>query len=236
MKKALYTMSSVLLVVLAIAGIATWEFYIKEKVNTTEVFVASKIIEPHTVVTEEHIRVELRDRKGLPPKHITNIEDIIGKEVVFGLDVNDVFTHTKINIVTEAGLKQNVFPIPNSWIEAAPGSLRKNDKVDIYIIPDKNSRNQTSQNTQIETNGDSVNVDKVAINGQRTDDKPILKGVKVAFVKDSTNQEVRSIEGKENGRGNLSAYAYQLELLMQEEQFVQIKKAVESGYKLLFSY
>ncbi len=229
MKKAVYTITSIFLIVIAISGLFAWEFYFKDKVNKTKVYVATTVLNPNTTIEPEHIKVELREISSLPPDYLTDINEIIGKKAVFGLDVNDVISKAKVNEIMITEGNKGVFPIPNTWVAAVPGSLRTDDHVDIYIVADPALNRTSNQNAFSEINNEE-SFDEFLY-------KPILRDIKVAFIKDSSNKGIKPIAGDdENERTDLTGYAYQLELFMDEYEFSVIQTSILAGYKLLFAY
>ncbi|MDA6130889.1 hypothetical protein OSK38_26385, partial [Escherichia coli] len=90
-------------------------------------------------------------------------------------------------------------PITKEMIYAQPGSLRRKDSIDIYLVNQDGTTNlitngapEVTSETKEETDSkEAESKEKVEINTS-VNTKPFLKDVRVVYVKDSGNKEVVS--------------------------------------------
>src|SRR5690606_30780415 len=75
-----------------------------------------------------------------------------------------------------------IAPIPNQWLFAVPGSMRRSYYADFYVVLN------------------SAVIDEEELR----QGEPLLKDVRVAHTKDNANREVRSIENTDDATGNIS--------------------------------
>lgn len=238
MKRYWYSFLSLLLVALGVGFVVLWEFYLSEKINTKPVAVATTSLDPHATITEEHIMIENRHITSLPPDPISDPSELIGKEIVYGIDQNDVFSLKKIDEqdVEIKGLDR--VPIPTNWVEALPGTLRRNDLVKIYLV-DKGIQNPLNLNNttiDIVVEHEDSNSEVASMIFDTYSKKPFLRDIRVYSVKDSSNSEVKLLNSSDKDRQDLTANPYKLELLMSEQDSVKLIEKIEMGYKLLITY
>lgn len=231
MRRFILGFVSLALVILGISSFLIWEFYLDDRLNKTDVVVATTLIEPNTRISEEHVQIQRRYIDTIPPNAYANVEEVVGKQFPFLLEPNEVLTSTKIEYQEMTYREKDIFPIPSSWIMAIPGTLNRLDEVDIYIMKESNS----NASTDIEVESDEMEVLQ-KVKQYKDTSNPILEGIVVSYVKDGANQEIQIREGNENERISLSSNPQRVELYMEKEEFKILKQAIEHGYKLIFSY
>jgi hypothetical protein len=246
MKRYMNSILALCLIVGAIGSVALWEFYLKKRINTIEVAVAVNQLEPHAKIKDGDFILERRDKDAVPEGAFTSLDNLTNQEVWGVVAAKDVLTEGKLltgSTLAPSG-EERIYPIPSEWIGAVPGTLHRADKVDIYVLLDskKIEKVQVDGEVKKDESGNSV---KATATVQAVSDEtaaaPILEKIPVAYVKDSSNQEVKIKEEKDvktdaNDRQDLTANPAKLELILKPEQFVIIKKEMEKGRKLLFAY
>jgi hypothetical protein len=180
--------------------------------NTTKVVLAKETIPKNTRITQEHLYITDFPKKLVTPKTIINKDLLIGKRTGSVINQNDTFTLDKVD---DARLRvsdeHRFFSIPSRWIESVPGSLRRLDLVDVWLIPTGNEGFKLSMDT------------------------PLLEKKVVAFIKNKQNKEVVGNENPSN-RLNAKSSPAVLELSLTNREFSLMKEAVQKGFKLVFSY
>ncbi|MFE4524469.1 SAF domain-containing protein [Cytobacillus firmus] len=216
MKKTIFMRGlAVFLIISFIAYIFLYETKLHGMLNTSTVVFANKDFEPNEVIGEDDIYLGKYPNELLHEKVIVDPKEIVGQRATGFISVNDIFTEKKVDSpLLRAKDGEKFFAIPNSWIETIPGSLRRLDMVDLWLVQTDKSRPESNQFSV---------------------EKPILEGKVVAFIKNSSNTEVKGINS-EKDRLDAGSQASQLEINMTNEEFIKVKKSVEAGYKLIFSY
>jgi hypothetical protein len=244
MKKYIYGFASVGFIVLAVVAFVFWEFYLADRINTVPVYVATTTIEPDTAIPENAIKQERRNYKNLPPNYIQDPSEIVGKKSLSYIDSNDVITKGKLNVTLEEAGK-SIFPIPSQWIEGIPGSIKRGDKVNVYLTFAKGTKvtattdgSATVTTSEGKTAEAKVQAKTTITVGDQTvnPDKPVIENCRVVYVRDSNNKSVVISNGTPEDRQDLSGNPNKMELLLTQDEFIKVKKAMESGYKLVFSY
>lgn len=216
---------------LTIGLILIYDFGIREKIDSEEVVIvkAGEIIHKHEPITKEKITVERRAKKSLIDDVVLadDIDKIIGFDAKQDIVGNSMISENMIDydrMIPDESKGEAIRPIPNEWIYAQPGSLRRKDLVDFYLVYPDGSTNVSSENgpsfvssmdEDIETNTDSSEDESMYLYDEENqqdkqsdkesekenivmDTKPFLKDVRVVYVKDSGNQEV--VSTSEEGR------------------------------------
>jgi hypothetical protein len=251
----------VAILLLGVGFIYVFEFHLKDRVNTVPVIVASKDIGFKEQLTSENIAIINVKRErlvtsayyGVEPKHL---ETLYGRTAAIDIKQGTQIYEELIdsyNLIPDHKDGEFIAPIPNNWIYAVPGSLRRSFVADFYVVNEGKDIvvSQKIKGTLEEMNQDeSVEVDldaetTVGLKGnasiQSSDDdisklgNPILSGVKIAYTKDSSNKEVRDAKDEGNkldGTGTIS----NIEIIANEESLTKIRSYVENGYKLYITY
>lgn len=234
---------------LTIGLILIYDFGIREKIDSEEVVIvkAGEIIHKHEPITKEKITVERRAKKSLIDDVVLadDIDKIIGFDAKQDIVGNSMISENMIDydrMIPDESKGEAIRPIPNEWIYAQPGSLRRKDLVDFYLVyPDGSTNlnkingpsrvsssddevytNENEENHLREQNNEGTVEENLIMNTQ-----PFLKGVRVVYVKDSGNQEVVSTseEGRnsdKNERLNASSEPNNLEVILNEADFTSL--------------
>lgn len=233
-----------------IAGVNFYVNNFSEKVDSKEVVVTTKEIPLHTVINPEDLEIKRIRLNDLVVGAVNEMDVIVGKETQVPMGKNEQFTPDKINtVVKKEG--EIIFEIPSEWVLSFPKSMRRLDKVSILPVMDltKNAKadfsitsNQQSNSVQGSVNAstgikDDPNTDLI------TKAKELLKGITVAYFKDSTANEITdTLPPNSNAvadstpRINSSNLGARLEVAVNVDQWELIKLLVQNNYKFVISY
>jgi hypothetical protein len=124
-----------------IGFIILWDTVIKVRIDSVSVAIVRPgvVIEKNTVIYEDMIMVEKRDRGSLIEGVVyeEEIEGIIGYETKQQLYGNSIISKRYIDFegITPSSSKgEAIRPIPNEWIYASPSTLRRKDYIDFYLF------------------------------------------------------------------------------------------------------
>lgn len=237
---------------LATAGsIYVYDSYIKDRIDSAEVVVvkAGTDISKAQPITQNQLTIERRAKDSLVDNvvYAKDINKIIGQDAQQEIVGNSMISLKMVDfdgVVPNTKKGEAIRPITKNMIFAQPGSLRRKDVVDIYLVYQNGS-------TNLDTNGPSTvssasgaaatnNSNGNAINSVIKDQKPFLKGIKVVYVKDSSNKEVVASPDDKNGndpRLNATSNISDLEIILNEDDFTKLMDQVLSkGAKLYITY
>lgn len=257
----------IFLFVFLIAFIVSWQFYFKDRIDTVQVVVVkpgTEIAKKETIHAAD-LTIERRNRKDLINDYIPASEqqNIIGKDAAQIIPGNGMLSYKMIdydNLIPNAKKGEAIRPIPHDWIYAMPGSLRRKDHVDIYVINKQDLANSplqtgysdqnntkptqkplaTGQKGTKDTKTDSKTQDTTVQNPSASFMTPILTNVSVVYAKDSSNNEVTSSNAKKDSaqtRLTATGQISELELILSDKQFEKLASAVvDDGAQLYFTY
>lgn len=212
MKKILKFLLPLLLLIGGISFIFVFEFYLKDKVNTVPVLIASEDIKFKEMLTSENLAITNVRRSEVVNGAYIRMEEVRLTEIFGMLAAIDIQRGTQIypalidyyNLVPNEAAGEFIAPIPNQWIFAVPGSLRRSYYADFHVVSD-GSR-------------------KIG---------PILTDVRVAYTKDSSNREVRNLQESEyDATANIS----NVEIIATSEMLGTLSEYIDRGYKLYITY
>ncbi|MGN7299766.1 hypothetical protein [Ferdinandcohnia sp. SAFN-114] len=262
---------------LTIGFIFFYDFYLKERIDSEEVVVvkAGTTIQKTERIDKKHLMIERRPKASLIEDVVLakDINKIVGNDARHEMVGNQMISMSMIDfddLVPDTEFGEAIRPITSEWIYAQPGSLRRKDKIDIYLVRPDGSTNLTQNGpTQVvsveedeesEEEGTETAANPVNTNGNENTEstnesgsteesqdnvsierKPFLQGVRVVYVKDSSNKEVvsSSEEGSANQdkRLNGSSTISDLEVILNEEDFAKlIEEVLGKGSKLYITY
>ncbi len=239
MSRYIKVFAAVLLLLTGVAFTIYWEVYAKEKIDSVEVIIASQPIGFKEQLTEENIQVVNVRRSAAVDNRFTveSYQALIGKYASVKIEKGTqlytelIDTH---DLVPDTNKGEFVAPIPNEWLFAVPGSLRRTYIADIYVIGDKEKavidsllKDAREENDKT----DEENIEDVVVESESISE-PILKNVRVSSVKDQNNQEVQNSEENQQATGSVS----NLEVIADEEMFETIRTYAEQGFKLYVVY
>jgi hypothetical protein len=233
-----------------------WEFHIKNNINTVEVVVAKHNIKFKDKITKNDLVVKhiLRDSLVEDSYRPDEMENIIGTYA--SITINEG-TQIYPNLIDNYDLIPNekkgefIAPIPDEWLFAVPGSLRRSYVADIYVVGDSDqalieslirdsmehddSNTKNKENTSYEGTDEKLNTDDATDEVIKEKYMPILQNIRVASVKDGSNKEVTKAEGS-NSPQSATGTISEIEIIATDEILQKIREKVELGYKLYIVY
>lgn len=237
---------SVGIFVLIAGGIVSYDAFLKDKINTEEVVVVKQgvTVKESQTLDNSVLAIENRPKTQVPDDAITSaqIDSIAGKTASVNVTGNSVLTKEQVdydNLVPNKEDGEAIRPITADMLFATAGTLRRGDEVTIYALTENQWGEAThSDNEQVVTDTN----DLVAKN------EPILKDVKVAYVRDGSNNEVQNatqtqsesstdaVSQSENSdaRLNGTSTVSELEVILKEDDFQKLMTQVTGQGKKLY--
>ncbi|MCK6259594.1 SAF domain-containing protein [Fictibacillus sp. KIGAM418] len=228
-------------IMFAVIGfVVAWDLFIKDEIDSVEVVVAAKDIPLKETITKDMLGVEKRN-KGTVVKGTVLAKDmnkIIGQSPKSSILSNSIMSTEEIdydNLVPNPDKGEAIRPIPQEWIYAKPGSLRRKDRIDIYLWPIE-QKNELVKKAK----GKNAPVVSPVLSEMDPDTKDgkkaLLQNVPVLYAKDNSNKEVVNTEGNPEDRLNGSAIISELEVNLNQDDFDSLIQVAKAGYKLYITY
>jgi len=261
---------SVFLALSTIAFIVVWDLYISPNIDSVDVVVVppdQQVNSKQTITGNEFI-IESRPKSTLidDPLLPEELESVVGIDTSAALLGNQIVSLSHFDF---DGIQPNpdkgeaIRPIPDEWIYSQPGSLRRKDRINIYLFDERqvNIPNVHAVNSQLEereeekqnetdneeleeltedvTNEDFEEAVK-EIEDQdliETGSKPLLTQIPVVYAKDRSNNEVVDhLEADSQERYNATGQISDLELNLSESDFNLLLGYIKQGYRLYITY
>lgn len=204
-----------ILMVTSLAFISFWEVAGRENLAYQKVFVVESELERGDVVTADMFKVQKVDMNADIANLVTNVNEITNMQAVSYIPANTplVYEYFKESELV-LGEDEYVFKIPDKWIVSYPSSLRRGDVAYLYPLDAKVEYSELDYN---------YDVPKEIV--------PIQ--VRIAFVKDSSNKEVRTVgDERLDATSNISS----LEIATTKETFTQINEYINDGKSFVIYY
>ncbi|MEY8742030.1 hypothetical protein AB9M62_21380 [Bacillales bacterium AN1005] len=222
-----------------IAFIFVYDMFLRDRIDSVEVVVvkASEEIQKSEKITADKITTERRPKDTL----ISNV--VLAKDInsIIGIDSSQLINGNSMisgnmldveEIVPNKEEGEAIRPITKDMIYAQPGSLRRKDTVDIYLVYKDGSNSTQEDGTSIKNSKGSE--------ATSTSATPFLQDIKVVYVKDSGNKEVVSASTEENTedkRLNATSTISDLEVILNDDDFKKLMDQVLSqGAQLYITY
>ncbi|MGG4409401.1 hypothetical protein ABER75_11775 [Niallia taxi] len=211
-----------------IAFIFVYDMFLRDRIDSVEVVVvkANEEIQKSEKITADKITTERRPKETLISNVVLakDINSIIGIDSSQLIDGNSMISGNMLDVEEIVPNKEEgeaIRPITKDMIYAQPGSLRRKDTVDIYLVSKDGSNS-------MQENGSSSKKSKGS-EAASTSATPFLEDVKVVYVKDSGNKEVVSAtteETTEDQRLNATSTISDLEVILNDEDFTMLMDQV----------
>lgn len=256
----------ILILVLGIGFVFAFEFYIKDKVNTVDVVVANKNIDFKEKITTDDIEIKSVKKddqieESFRPDELESIINTFASiEIKKGTQLYPELIDA-YDLIPNEDEGEFIAPIPNTWLFAVPGSLRRSYVADVYVVGNKeqalleslikdsedvnvdeteneNNKNENDEQEELEENEEDdspLNTDEEIDQVVKEMYKPILTNVRVASVKDGGNQEVTQQPESNNpdsATGNIST----LEIIADDEMLSELREYTDRGFQLYIVY
>lgn len=223
-----------------IAFIFVYDMFLRDRIDSVEVVVvkANEEIQKSEKITADKITTERRPKDMLISNVVLakDINSIIGIDSSQLIDGNSMISGNMLDVEEIVPNKEEgeaIRPITKDMIYAQPGSLRRKDTVDIYLV------NKDGSNSMQEDGGTSSEKSKGS-EAASTTATPFLQDVKVVYVKDSGNKEVVSAtteETTEDQRLNATSTISDLEVILNDDDFkILMDQVLGNEAKLYITY
>jgi len=237
LKRNLARLASVLLIICAVAAAAAWELYFDDRVNTVPVLVAARHIPKGSALNPQDVSQVRARLETVPSGTVWDLRALAGKAAAINIPKGMILADSLVDdarIVLKTG--QIYAPVPGQWIFAVPGSLRQKDIVNIYAIPSKTT--ETRSIPGLTNQNRDANIANIELETGVRDyvyGNPILEGVAVAHVKDSSNREVKPVD-QARQRDDATGTISQVELVLTNDQYQLLQRKALEGSKFIFTY
>lgn len=213
----IFNKSLILSIVFLIIFVGTASFIILDPfddLNSVKVVLANRSIEINEVIESDDIYTVSYPKELYTPGMLKHPSEVIGKVAVTKIDQNGFFTEEKLDIAFLRPTEDHhFFVIPNQWILQLQGSLRRFDKVNVIAVK----------------SGSDKEFPLPILS------EPVLKNIPVVYVKSNNNREVEDVAGVTD-RLQGTTRPTQIELSLILEEFKELEKLFDQGYKFIFSY
>lgn len=164
-------------------------------------------------LTNEDLYIDKMPQQHLPDGYLKTVDEAVGRVLNVDLTDGTVLTSTMIDIDDLSPSEdEGIFSIPQDAIFAINGTLRRRDKVNVYLVSDPRSRSSETAPKYSEA---------------------FLENVPVAYVRSSNNNDVRDTEdGNTNHRITSTGQVSYPELIINFNQGERLKRKIEEGYLL----
>jgi SAF domain len=258
MKKIFKWLLPLLVLVLGVGFLFFNDYYLKPNLNTEEILVVNKNISFTEKLTEDDISVEKINKDQVVEGALTpsKIEQVINKrasiDIPKGTQLHQVLLD-EYELVPNEEKGEFVAPIPESWLYAVAGTMRKGYVADFYVVGGSDSETiERLLEDSKELDGNNYTEDSSEEQGEESEEEttneenteeittivqqlrdPVLKNVRVASVRDKSNAEViTSNEQTSTATGSIA----NLEIIANEEMLNTIQNYINDGYQLYVVY
>jgi hypothetical protein len=201
---------------------------------------SSKQIPSHTVLTADMVEVKRVRLEDLLPDGFVSIDDVVGKEATVPLEPKEQITSSKIDVaVKKEG--ETTIEFPSEWLISFPQSLRRLDVVRLWVAGDPKELKNIQSSESAPTAARNANVEPQASIQNEIDDivknkEPLLKGVTIAYFKDSSSNDVIDPNDASAPRVKSSGVGSKIELSFTDEQWAIVRDLAMKGYKFVIGY
>lgn len=228
-------------------SIIGYDQFLKDKLNNEDVLVVKEGVNvgENQVLDDSVLEVAGRTKTEIPEGavKVSDVEKVIGKTSKVSISGNSILTKDVVDykeVLPDKKKGEAIRPITADMIFATPETIRRGDNIDIYALTEFEWGNLQHSEDEVT----KKDLEEVAIN------KPVLEDVKVAYVRDGSNNEVQNADGTDDEdseeadkKGNSSSRLYgtstvsELEVVLKEEDFQNLMSQVTGkGMKLYIVY
>lgn len=221
-KERLKGIAGIILILLAIGILFSWESFGREALTYDSVIVFKDDIQKGTIIQKDMLGIMKLQKDTLIDGTIQNPDLIIGKRsntfIPRALQLcNEFFSDPEL--VTGDG--NNILSVPMDWIYSFPQTLRRGDLVHFYLL-DKKLIGEDEENKEV------FSEERIKLSNE----KPLISA-KIAYVKDSSNREVIDVTPD---RLDGSAEVAQIEVVISEDKYKLLKTAASNGQIFVIMY
>lgn len=206
----------IFLIFLSIGGIIYWENNGREKLMYKEAVIAKEDIFENDLITKDKIMMARIEGKNISDYTVVEVSEILGKESKQFIPCQMPIDKRYLNnpdLVLEAN--EYVLRLPNEWIIAFPGTLRRGDRALFYPVK------------------------KEEVVSEDPEKIPSVKRsfeVVIAYVKDSANREVVSVGSEKLQRLDGSSNINAIEVVSTVQMTEKLKSCIDDNYKFIILY
>lgn len=232
-----------ILATVILVGVLTYLYYfetkLKYQVNMVDVIVTVEDIGFKEAFTPDNIKIKKINYdyviKNAYGGTVENLEALYGQlasvEITTGTQLYSGLVDS-FDLIPNKEKGEFIAPIPNDWIFAVPGSLRRTYYADFYLVKDETAQYLINQWNESAAEKDKpIELTNDQISSTIGLDTPILKNVKVAHTKDNANREVTNAEAN-----TATGVINNIEVIFTQEQLTELKKYIADGNKLYITY
>lgn len=241
---------AVLILLVGFGGLLGYDLYFKPYVlsgTVVKIKVAGgQLLPKNYELKPTDLYLDSVQTKDIPAGVITDIGLVANKITNVNLTNGSILTESLVDVNGLEPLEdEGIFPIPKEAIYAINGSLRSRDKVDIYLVEEKQALQRSSEtaggNSGLQETPSGVAPSNSAgaaeAQVQEVPDKPeqqvFLAGVTVNYVRTEDNNDVLDSEhGNNNNRFTSTGKVAAPELKLKKSDGQLLGQYLEQGMKL----
>ncbi|ASA19560.1 SAF domain-containing protein [Paenibacillus donghaensis] len=238
---------AVLILLVGFGGLLGYDLYFKPYVlsgTVVKIKVADgRLLPKNYELKPADLYLDSVQTKDIPAGVITDIGQVANKITNVNLTNGSILTDSLVDVSGLEPLQdEGIFPIPKEAIYAINGSLRSRDKVDIYLVEEKQASQRSGEtpggNSGLQkTPPGAAPSDSAGAAVQEIPDKPqqqvFLAGVTVNYVRTEDNNDVLDSEhGNNNNRFTSTGKVAAPELKLKKSDGQLLGQYLEQGMKL----
>jgi hypothetical protein len=208
---------------IGVGGLLFYDLYFQPYVLSTgvvKVKVQSDFMPKNHKLTNDDLYIDKVSSQDIPKNALLSFDQAVNKIINVNLTDGTMLTNSLVDVDDlQPGNGEGIFPIPKTSIYAINGTLRSRDKVDIYLVQDKDTKTGvTGQNNSVLLPAEQAKfLEKIAVSSVRTED----------------NNDVKDTDsGNTNNRATSTGKVSTPELKLTDEQGSNLKDFLQAGYKV----
>ena len=228
-KRRIGVVLSIVLIFSFFSMIVYWELIGREMALYTEVLVLNQDVQKGEVINASMISTINMENDKLISGAITSSAEIVNKAAKNFIPAKRQI-HPKEIEYAELSLQEGEYitAVPREWVYSVPTTIRRKD-VAIFKLISPKEQVQLSINTSAEEEALPV------LNNFRVlDNKQTIYETTVAYVRDGTNKEVKTVSEEE--RLDATANVADIEIITTIDDFQRLESFVNRGYKFAIMY
>lgn len=202
-----------IMLVISVLFFIFWEFEGRKQLMYEDIIVLNCDAHKGMIIDQKMITKMKVSIENISSKTVMSSERIVGLEakqfIPAGFPISEDFFGDPRLVLNE---DEKIMKLPTQWIYSVPETIRRGDDIYIYSV---------KQNNELDSNF------------EKSKDKQFLLNTTVAYVKDDSNREVESI-GEDRLVGTSSVK--NIEIIINEDEFLKLKEFIKSGYVLVIMY
>ncbi len=208
----------IILLLSSVAFFIFWEFVGRSELLYSEIVVLTEDVQRGSVITENMISYQKIDNSLLIENIVTNPTYILELEAKHFIPAGTQLSQKYFDVAALVlDSSEKIMKLPERWIHSFPETLRRKDEVYIFTVSPSITELSSAKNSVV---------------AKETEDIFLLKTT-VAFVKDSENKEVSSIDlDRLHGTSAINS----IEIVITDVQFSILESYAEQGYTFALMY